>query len=128
MNHRDERQACVYDWVRSTFGPANQDSHERARRFFEEAAELAQAEGVTGHELRSILEHVLAKPPGIPEQEAGGVGTTLLAYCAAKGFSADAAELHEFERVLALPVDYVRQRHNAKADVGIALRCDGEKP
>ncbi|MGH7487099.1 MAG: hypothetical protein ACREMY_16070, partial [bacterium] len=73
---RDERQRAVYEWVRTTFGLANQDAHERVLRFFEEAVELAQAEGVTDEELARIVRHVFAKTPGAPEQEAGGAGTT----------------------------------------------------
>lgn len=124
---RDERQQQVYEWVRTTFGLANQDAHERVLRFFEEAVELAQTEGVSEDELLRIVRHVLAKSPGAPEQEAGGAGTTLLAYCASKGFSADAAERREFERVLSVPAEHFRQRHQSKVDAGIAMLCtDGE--
>lgn len=123
---RDERQRRVYDWVRTTFGLANQDAHERALRFFEEAAELAQAEGIPEEELLRVVQHVCAKPAGRPEQEAGGAGTTLLAYCEAKGFSADEAERQEFERVLAIPAEHFRRRHDVKAAAGIALPCSDE--
>lgn len=126
MNTRDERQQRVYEWVRTTFGLANQDAHERALRFFEEAVELAQAEGVPENELVRIVQHVCAKPAGRPEQEAGGAGTTLLAYCASKGFSADDAERREFERVLTIPAEHFRQRHRVKSDAGIALPCSDD--
>jgi hypothetical protein len=123
---RDERQRRVYDWVRTTFGLANQDAHERALRFFEEAVELAQAEGIREEELVRIVRHVLTKPPGTPLQEAGGAGTTLLAYCEAKGFSADTAERLEFDRVLSFPSEHFRRRHDVKVEAGIALPCSDD--
>jgi hypothetical protein len=117
---RDARQRRVYEWVGRTFGAANGEPYERARRFFEEAVELCQSEGVTRADLEKILAHVYGKAPGAPEQEAGGVGTTLLAYCESKGFSADQAEARELSRVLGIPADHFRQRHNDKALAGIA--------
>ena len=124
VNNRDERQRQVYDWVRTTFGLSNQDSRERALRFFEEAVELAQAEGLSERELLRVVEHVFAKPAGSVAQEAGGVGTTLLAYCESKGISADDAERREFERVLAIPAEHFRRRHKVKSDAGVAVPCD----
>lgn len=124
MTTRDERQTRVYEWVRTTFGLANQDSRERALRFFEEAAELAQAEGLAPGDLFRVIEHVFAKPTGDVQQEAGGVGTTLLAYCASKGFSAEEAERREFERCLAIPAEHFRQRHRLKSEAGVAIPCD----
>lgn len=125
---RDERQAAVYSWVVSTFGLPNADVRERVLRFFEEAVELAQAERLPSETLAAILAHVYGKDPGDPAQEAGGVGTTLLAYCAAKGLSADTCERREFERVLAIDPEQFRRRHNLKAAAGIALPSEARKP
>ena len=97
-------------------------------RLLEEAVELAQAEGVPLDRALATVEHVYLKPAGKPEQEAGGVGVTLLAYCAARGISADAEEAREFERVLDIDPAYFRARHNIKADAGIAARAPEEKP
>lgn len=117
---RDERQADVYRWVGETFGLANLETQERCKRFIEEAIELCQAEGLTDAQVCSILVYVYDKEPGEVSQEVGGVGTTLLAYCEAKGISADEAEKKEFMRVLGMDPDHFRRRHNVKAEAGIA--------
>ncbi len=117
---RDERQAQVYLWVRSTFGIPNANVTERALRLFEEVAELTQAEGIDPVRLGAIIAHVYGKPVGDAVQEVGGIGTTLLAYCEAKGISADLAEERELQRVLAIEPEHFRKRHNLKAEAGIA--------
>lgn len=123
---RDGRQQAVFKWTRETFGEATNVPSERALRLLEEAIELAQAEGVTLDSVWAVAEHVYLKPAGQPEQEAGGVGLTLLAYCASRGFSADGAEERERQRVLAIDPAHFRERHNKKADAGIAARAPEE--
>jgi len=125
---RDRRQAAILDWTQRTFGHATTAIAERINRFIEESVELAQAEGMPIDVLRSIVDHVYAKKPGDPFQEAGSVGVTLLAYCSAKGISAEAAEVAETHRVFAIDPEYFRKRHNAKADAGIAVRAAVEEP
>jgi hypothetical protein len=119
---RDDRQRRVLTWVRETFGENTTAANERASRFLEEAIELAQAQGLTSDAVLALVQHVYSKPPGNPEQEAGGVGVSLLGYCAAAGFSADSAELAELNRILAIDPNHFRKRHNAKADAGVATR------
>ena len=118
--NRDERQAAVLDWVRTTFGPATLTGSERAMRVLEEALELFQAEGLDLDKALAIARHVYGRPLGDPAQEVGGLGVTLLAYCGAKGISADGEEARELERVLAKDPEHFRARHNLKADAGIA--------
>lgn len=122
MNARDVRQGAIWDWTCGTFGEDACTSKERAMRFLEEAIELVQAEGIDIAAINAVLAHVLAKEPGNPVQEAGGVGLTLLAYCESKGFSADDAEAGELVRVKAIDPEKFRARHNKKADAGIAVR------
>lgn len=117
---RDQRQRRVFDWVVETFGSANANVQERTRRLLEEAIELAQAEGLSLVEILNLAEHVYGKPPGAPAQEAGGIGATLLAYCEAKGLSADGCEDAEVQRVLGMDQSYFRRRHNRKAQAGVA--------
>lgn len=119
---RGYRQEVVYDWVKRCFGEANLVVKERALRLVEEAIELAQAEGIDVRELWTLVTYVYSKPPGTPEQEAGGIGTTLLAYAEAKGFSADDAEWNELDRILSKPVEHFRARHDKKAEAGIAKK------
>ncbi len=126
--NRDKRQVAVYRWVGDTFGYANLETEERCKRFVEEAIELAQAEGLTEEQVRAIVSYVYEKPGGEVQQEVGGVGTTLLAYCEAVGISADMCEEEEFRRVLALDPEHFRRRHNIKAAAGIANAAPGGKP
>jgi hypothetical protein len=119
---RDARQRAVLQWVGDTFGPLALAPYERAQRVLEEAVELGQAEGLTPERARAVVDHVYGKPPGDPAQEAGGLGVTLLAYCEARGLSADGEEVREFRRVLAIDPAHFRARHNVKADAGIAVR------
>jgi hypothetical protein len=114
-------------WTRETFGDAVFNGRERALRFLEEAIELVQAEGLTAADVARVLDHVYAKPPGEIRQEIGGVGITLLGYCAAKGVSADDSECAEAARVFAVDPAYFRQRHDAKARAGIAAFSQAPK-
>jgi hypothetical protein len=120
---RDARQRAVLQWVGGTFGPLARTPYERAQRVLEEAVELGQAEGLTPERTRAVVDHVYGKPPGDPAQEAGGLGVTLLAYCEARGLSADGEEVREFDRVLSIDPAQFRARHNAKADAGLAVRA-----
>ena len=120
---RNTRQALVLSWVRETFGEVAISRRERVLRFAEEAIELVQAENVPLLELMTLLTHVYGKPKDEPFQEVGGIGVTLLGYCAVAGLSADAEEQREFNRVLSIPVEHFRARQNKKADAGVAVRC-----
>ena len=91
-------------------------------RLLEEVIELAQAEGVQSRRVAALLDHVYNKSPGKPEQEVGGVGVTLLAYCELRGLSADAEERREFDRVRAIDPARFRLRQNVKADAGVGVR------
>ena len=115
---RADRQKIVYEWVARCFGTED-DGPERAKRVLEEAMELAQAEGLDEAFAVKLLDRVYARPPGEPYQEAGGLGMTLLAYCAAKGFDADGAERDELARVLGMPTEHFTARGQAKADAGL---------
>lgn len=121
LSVRDERQQELADLVERIWGRANLiNVAERVARLVEEAAELAQAEGLPFEFVLRIVRHVYAKLPGDPAQELGGLGVTLLAYAASKGLSADACEAAEVRRIRGLSVEHLRARHQAKADAGIA--------
>ncbi len=123
---RDWRQRIVGSWVARTFGVAvSQNLKERATRVVEEAIELAQAEGVDYRVIEDLLNHVWRKTPGHPLQEVGGIGVTLLAYCEAKGISAETQEMNEVERVLSLPRSYFETRQNIKAAKNVAMQSQG---
>jgi hypothetical protein len=118
---RARRQSQVYGWCASTFGESVAlDMVERVRRLLEEAAELAQVDGLSEDSAVKLIRHVYSKPPGKRAQEVGGVGVTLLAYCEAAGLSADYCERDEIDRILSLPHEYFRKRQNIKAAIGVA--------
>lgn len=111
--NRNDRQATVAKWVSETFCNLA-DVPERGRRMLEEAVELAQAVGVTREDAVRLVDYVFARPPGVPYQELGGAGMTLLALAQAVGISADDAEQVELERVLAKSREYFRTRQREK--------------
>lgn len=135
---RDQRQQAVVEFVRETFGDAEEwskdhasamNTDERISRFVEEAIELAQSENMTIEQVKTIVDYVYSKPKGEPFQEVGGVGVTLLSYCGHRGISADFAEVTEFERVLKMNKTVLRSgsstipqrhRHQAKVAAGVA--------
>lgn len=118
---RDDRQRRIAEWTRSTFGPGTMTTPERTARFLEEALELAQACGYEREPAERLVAYVFSRPVGDYAQELGGVGITLLALAEALCESADAAERRELARVLAIPVEHFRKRHDAKAAAGIGL-------
>lgn len=125
VTSREDRQRAVVKWAGETFGKDSLTSVERAMRVIEEAVELVQAEGIPIGRVLAVVDHVYKKSPGDPAQEAGGLGVTLLAYCAVRGLSAEQEETREVERVLAIDPAYFRARHNAKAVAGIAVHAPG---
>lgn len=126
QQHRDVRQARVKQWAIDCFGyNVATDRQERALRVLEEAMELCQAENILLEQADDLLRHVYSKPTGEPQQEAAGVGVTLLAYAACSGFSADLVEQLEVERITDLPPEHFRQRQEKKAAAGVALSPSG---
>jgi hypothetical protein len=122
MMSRNDRQTQVSDLVRDIFGDLGMDRSERVARFVEEAVELAQAEEIDRALVLAIVEHVYSKPAGATPQEVGGIGVTLLAFCAAAGISADDCELKEIARIRSFPAEHFRKRQQAKAAAGISKR------
>lgn len=83
----DRLQGECYDWVAQTMDNAEvYNVQSRAKRFTEEAIELAQAAGLAEEEVLTLVAHVYSKPIGEPAQEAGGVTLTLAALCNALQF------------------------------------------
>lgn len=121
---RDDRQDEITQWVIRCFGEKAMSLTERANRFLEEAFELYQASGMSKEQALRLLDYVYARPVGEPGQEIGGVGISLLALAEALNVSADAEEFEELSRVLSKPPKHFRDRHNLKADQGVATRAD----
>lgn len=116
---RGRRQSRILAWAVAAFGEVAKDPKERAKRFIEEAVELAQAMGVYEDEVLRIVRYVYDRPIGDTFQEVGGVSLTLLALCESIGLAADDAEWHELDRVLKIDIAKLRAKQNAKAAAGV---------
>jgi len=93
------QEQCA-DWVYECFPPEVVESQgERAFRFFEEAAELAQAMGMNREEMEACTEYVLSRPKGDLAQEVGGVAVTLDVLCAVMGIDREREGWRELERI-----------------------------
>ena len=115
-----QRRVC--DWLRERYGiGVLLDRRERAARVLEEAAELAQAEGVDLAQADRILVRAFTRPIGEPEQEGAGVGVTLLAWAAAAEVDLERITRAEVERIEGLSVEHCRRKHAEKAAAGTAL-------
>jgi hypothetical protein len=116
---RDARQDRVARWCTETFGiDSFADRTKRALRLLEEALELYQAEGGDVAQATALADRVFSRPSGDPALEAGGVGVTLLSYCASAGLRAGDCEAAEIARVLSRPVEVARARYQAKVAAG----------
>lgn len=94
-------QQRVHAWVRDFFPEHGVNVPERARRFIEEAIELAQAVGLVEEEVGRILARAYSRPAGQPHQEVGGTRVSLAALCAAIGLDETLEGERELERISA---------------------------
>jgi len=101
----DERgafQSRVHPWMLACFGSEiAADTVERNHRFFEEAAELVQACGMTASEAHQLVDYTWSRPVGEKSQEVGGVMVTLAALCLSNGLDMHAAGETELARISA---------------------------
>jgi hypothetical protein len=77
-------QGHAQAWAETAFGPQEcEDVVVRRERFLEEAIELYQSCGGDKDTIYIIANEVFKKPAGDPDQEVGGVMTTLAVLCSA---------------------------------------------
>lgn len=113
-------QTRIFLWVQRCFGiEILFDRNERGIRLLEEATELAQALGCSKDQVIRTVDHVYSRPVGVPEQEVGGVGLTLLAVCCAIGKDHDTLIEREMLRVESKDPEHFRIRNEEKASAGI---------
>jgi len=123
-------QIAVEKLVRTKWGDkAFEDPQERAARLMEEAVELLQAEAEDRPEAARAVAHrivdmVFDKKSGQTREEASGVIVTLLAFCALKEYRLDELAAEEIKRLTPIDPKVLKDRHNAKADKGVALRAE----
>lgn len=94
-------QSRVHAWVVDFFPEHGVNVPERARRFVEEAIELAQAVGLEGTEVQRILDRAYSRPAGEPLQELGGSMVSLAALAEAVHLDAEQAGEIELRRISA---------------------------
>ncbi len=114
----------IVRWAVATFGPESMNGPERTMRTLEEAAELAQSEGVTQSMAESVISRVYSRPAGDSRREASQLALTLWAYCGFKGWDPMALANMEASRVESLPAEHWQRRHAAKAAVGIVASAE----
>lgn len=109
-------QDLVASWMQKCFGPEiSADTKERNHRFFEEAAELVQANGMTRSEAHQLVDYVFNRPVGELHQESGGVSVTHAALCDAAGLCMDSCAAIELNRINnPRTLEKIRKKHAAK--------------
>lgn len=100
-NEADETfQQRVQPWMLECFGAEiSANCLERNHRFFEEATELVQANGMTRSEAHQLVDYTFNRPVGDLRQEVGGVMVTLAALCLAAGADMHADGEIELRRI-----------------------------
>lgn len=107
-------QARVQPWMLECFGAEiAADKIERNHRFFEEATEAVQANGMTRSEAHQLVDYTFDRPVGELHQEIGGVMVTLAALCLASGQDMHAAGETELARIWT-KVEAIRAKQAAK--------------
>lgn len=107
-------QERVLPWMLECFGVAiSQDRKERNHRFFEEAAEMVQAGGMSKEDAMILIDYVYGRPAGEIEQEVGGVMVTLAAWCLAHDIDMHECGDIELERIWT-KVESIREKQKTK--------------
>jgi hypothetical protein len=116
-----ELQARVGRWVMACLGKDKLFSkQERAARVLEEALELFQATGLSRRGAHKLVDYVFDRSKGFVDQEAAGVGLTILGWAVCNGFSLAALICEELDRVEQPHVmSAVREKNAAKKAAGV---------
>jgi hypothetical protein len=100
LSFKATKQFRVTGWVREVFTEKEaNDVLERSLRTAEEGLELAQACGTDAATLHRLVDYVMGRPAGKPEQEIAGTMVTLYAMAAALKIDADEAFETEMVRI-----------------------------
>ncbi len=107
-------QERVHPWMLECFGAEiAADRIERNHRFFEEATELVQANGMTRSEAHQLVDYTFDRPVGELHQEIGGVMVTLAALCLASDANMHDAGETELARIWT-KIEKIRAKQAAK--------------
>jgi len=112
-------QLRVKPWVTACFGSDfYMDKKERNHRFLEESIELVQSLGCSKEEALFILNYVYERDVGIPEQEVGGVMTTLAVLCMSNDMDMHKAGEKELSRIWE-KIEQIRHKTSLKPKYNI---------
>lgn len=120
MDSSFDRPGRFLAWAKETFGEIAVDRRERARRFLEEAIELAGAAGISPEDALRILERCYERPQGFMPVEAGQAQVTLELFAKSQLIDLEVEADREFFRVQKIPKEEWLRRHAAKVALGIA--------
>lgn len=111
-------------WAKAMYGDIALSKEERAKRFFEEACELAQATGLNEQDCSIIATRTFNRPKDEVFKEVGGI-VTLLNFCAAWEIDPEMALHVEMRRIISKPESHWRDKHNAKVEAGTTVASAG---
>lgn len=121
MDTQTDRPSRALQWAVDMFGPdVAMNPHERALRFFEEAAEVAHTMGAPAKTLQAVIGRVFSREAGTIPRELGQAQMTLEVLAKALGVDLDGEAAKEFQRVQSIPKVEWDRRHAAKVAIGIA--------
>lgn len=110
------------DWAVRCFGREHVYSRPvRALRLAEEAIELAQALNIPKDQMLALVELVYNRPPGVPDQELGGVAMVATLLAATGEHDLDDFLEEELRRVLAKPTEHFAKRNQEKIKLGMGV-------
>lgn len=108
-------QSDMKTWLIECFGNLTHrdPAMQRRYRFFEEAAEVAQAAGMTKDECIKLIDYVYARPVGKLEQEIGGCVTVLCGLAIIHNIDVQTAANTELNRMFE-NIDRIREKDKTK--------------
>lgn len=112
-----ELQHRAQEWVETTLPGQVINRKTRAARFLEEAAEAAQAAGLSAADAGLVMHQVYSRPPGELHQELAGSMTTLCILATAANVDLEWASLAEMARMETPEIrEKVRRRQASKVN------------
>lgn len=110
-----------YAFAVETFGSTAENPGERVLRFLEEAIELAQAAGITQNMIDATTYRVYGRPQGNIAQEFAQCMVTLEMAAMRLGVDLNTVADAELERFKSTPMQFWRDKFEAKRRAGIVL-------
>jgi lambda repressor-like predicted transcriptional regulator len=101
---REDRQIQALAWYQRVFGEGAGNIIARVKAIAAEAMSLAREEGVARSDLHMMVEQACHGPQRVAADAVGALSIVVLAYCEARGLSAEHCERNELARLMSLPM------------------------